>query len=80
SPYIRRTPFSRRSLPHHIQPVLKKPVKPTLSSSPDPFKTAVKKEQQFRHVLLAEPSLPLAIPTIKSSMERHFSDLSLNQI
>ncbi|CAF2096824.1 unnamed protein product [Rotaria magnacalcarata] len=80
SPYIRRTPFSRRSLPHHIQPVLKKSVKPMLSSSPDPFKTAVKKEQQFRHVVLAKSSLPLATPPIKPSMERHFSDLSLNQI
>ncbi|CAF4839599.1 unnamed protein product, partial [Rotaria magnacalcarata] len=51
-----------------------------LSSSPDPFKTAVKKEQQFRHVVLAKSSLPLATPPIKPSMERHFSDLSLNQI
>jgi len=80
SPYIRRTPFSRRSLPHHIQPVLKKSLKPMLSSSPDPFKTTVKKEQQLRHVVLAEPSLPPAIIPLKSTIERHFSDLSLNQI
>lgn len=80
SPYIRRTPFARRSLPHHIQPVLKKPLKPVLSSSPDPFKTTVKREQQLRHVVLAEPSLPPAVAPSKSSLERHFSDLSLNQI
>lgn len=80
SPYIRRTPFARRSLPHHIQPVLKKSLKPMLSSSPDPFKTTIKKEQQLRHVVLAEPSLPPAIIPLKSTMERHFSDLSLNQI
>ncbi len=78
SPYIRRTPFARRSLPH--QPVLKKSLKPVLSSSPDPFKTTVKKEQQLRHVVLAEPSLPPAIIPVKSTIERHFSDLSLNQI
>ena len=77
SPYIRRTPFARRSLPH--QPVLKKSLKPVLSSSPDPFKTTVKKEQ-LRHVVLAEPSLPPAIIPVKSTIERHFSDLSLNQI
>ncbi|CAF1665848.1 unnamed protein product, partial [Adineta ricciae] len=80
SPYIRRTPFARRSLPHHIQPVLKKPLKPMSSSSPDPFKLPGKKEQQLRHVVLAEPSLPPAIIPVKSSLERHFSDLSLNQI
>lgn len=80
SPYIRRTPFSRRSLPHHIQPVLKHPAKPVLSSSPDPFKITVKKEQQLRHIVLAEPCLPMAIPPMKSKIERHFSDLSLNQI
>ncbi|CAF0802930.1 unnamed protein product [Adineta steineri] len=79
SPYIRRTPFARRSLPHH--PILKKPLKPMLSSSPDPFKTTpIKKEQQLRHVVLAEPSLPPAITPFQSTMERHFSDLSLNQI
>lgn len=78
SPYIRRTPFARRSLPH--QPVLKKALKPVLSSSPDPFKSIAKNEQQLRHVVLAEPSLPPAIIPTKSSMERHFSDLSLNQI
>jgi hypothetical protein len=50
-----------------------------LSSSPDPFKTTVKKEQ-LRHVVLAEPSLPPAIIPVKSTIERHFSDLSLNQI
>ncbi|CAF2364072.1 unnamed protein product [Rotaria sp. Silwood2] len=80
SPYIRRTPFSRRSLPHHIPPVLKKSLKPISSSSPDPFKTTIKKEQQLRHVVLAEPSLPQANPPLKSTIERHFSDLSLNQI
>jgi hypothetical protein len=80
SPYIRRTPFARRSLPHHSQPVLKKFLKPMSSSSPDPFKTTIKKEQQLRHVVLAEPSLPPAIIPLKSTIERHFSDLSLNQI
>ena len=80
SPYIRRTPFARRSLPHHTQPVLKKSLKPMSSSSPDPFKTTIKKEQQLRHVVLAEPSLPPAIIPFKSTIERHFSDLSLNQI
>ncbi|CAF0810063.1 unnamed protein product [Rotaria sp. Silwood1] len=80
SPYIRRTPFSRRSLPHHIPPVLKKSLKPISSSSPDPFKTTTKKEQQLRHVVLAEPSLPQANTPLKSTIERHFSDLSLNQI
>ena len=80
SPYIRRTPFARRSLPHHSQPVLKKCLKPMLSSSPDPFKTTIKKEQQLRHVVLAEPSLPPAIIPLKTTIERHFSDLSLNQI
>jgi hypothetical protein len=49
------------------------------SSSPDPFKT-VKKEQQLRNIVHAEPSLPLAIIPLKPSIERHFSDLSLNQI
>ncbi len=80
SPYIRRTPFSRRSLPHHIQPILKKSLKPMSSSSPDPFKTTIKKEQQLRHVVLAEPSLPSAIIPLKAPIERYFSDLSLNQI
>ncbi|CAF3594844.1 unnamed protein product [Rotaria sordida] len=80
SPYIRRTPFSRRSLPHHIQPVLKKSLKPVLSSSPDPFKTTIKKEQQLRHVVLAEPSLSQVNTSLTSNIERHFSDLSLNQI
>jgi hypothetical protein len=51
-----------------------------LSSSPDPFKTPIKKEQQLRHVVLAEPSLPPAILPSKPTIERHFSDLSLNQI
>jgi hypothetical protein len=51
------------------------------SSSPDPFATTtIKKEQQLRHVVLAEPSLPPAIIPYKSTLERHFSDLSLNQI
>lgn len=80
SPYIRRTPFSRRSLPHHIQPVLKKSLQPMLSSSPDPYKPTVKKEQHLRHVILAEPSLPPATAPVKCKIERHFSDLSLNQI
>jgi hypothetical protein len=80
SPYIRRTPFARRSLPHHSQPVLKRSLKPMSSSSPDPFATIIKKEQQLRHVVLAEPSLPPAIIPFKSTLERHFSDLSLNQI
>jgi len=51
-----------------------------LSSSPDPFKATVKKEPRLRHVVLAEPSLPPAIIPLKSTIERHFSDLSLNQI
>ena len=79
SPYIRRTPFARRSLPHHIQPVLKTALKSMLPSSPDPFQT-IKTNQQLRHVVLAEPSLPSVSVPIETSMERHFSDLSLNQI
>ena len=79
SPYIRRTPFARRSLPHHLQPVMKKTLKPTSSASPDPFQT-IKKEQQLRHVVLAEPAIPPAIVPFKSTLERQFSDLSLNQI
>ena len=75
SPYIRRTPFARRSLPHHLQPVMKKALKLASSASPDPFQT-IKKEQQLRHVVLAEP----AIVSFKSTLERQFSDLSLNQI
>ena len=80
SPYIRRTPFSRRSLPHHIQPVLKKSVKPISSSSLDPFKTRIRKEQQLRHVTLAEPSLSSNDVRLKPTIEKHFSDLSINQI
>ena len=78
SPYIRRTPFARRSLPH--QPVLKKSLKPVSSSSPDPFKSIARKERQLRNVVLAEPSLPPAILPIQPTIVRHFSDLSLNQI
>ena len=59
---------------------MKKALKSVLSSSPDPFKSIAKNEQQLRHVVLAEPSLPPAIIPIKSTIERHFSDLSLNQI
>ncbi|UJR23529.1 hypothetical protein I4U23_026521 [Adineta vaga] len=77
--HIRQTPFARRSLPHHIQSIAKKPLYTKLSSSsPDPFKTI--KEQQLRHIVLAEPSLPPAIIPSKLTLERHFSDLSLNQI
>lgn len=80
SPYIRRTPFARRSLPHHhLQPVMKKAMKSASSASPDPFQT-IKKEQQLRHVVLAEPAIPPAIVPFKSTLERQFSDLSLNQI
>ena len=79
SPYIRRTPFARRSLPHHLQPVMKKALKSASSASPDPFQT-IKKEQQLRHVVLAEPAIPPAIVPFKSTLERQFSDLSLNQI
>ena len=79
SPYIRRTPFSRRSLPHHLQPVVKKPLKPMLSASPDPFQT-IKKEQHLRHIVRAEPAILPAIEPSQSKLERHFSDLSLNQI
>ncbi|CAF0790620.1 unnamed protein product [Adineta ricciae] len=77
---IRQTPYARRSLPHHIQSIVKKPLctKLSTSSSPDPFKTI--KEQQLRHIVLAEPSLPPAIIPSKMALERHFSDLSLNQI
>lgn len=74
SPYIRRTPYARRSLPQHVP----KPLNSKSSSSPDPFK--IVKEQQLRKIVLAEPSLPPAILPKKSSLERHFSDLSLNQI
>lgn len=79
SPYIRRTPFSRRSLPHHLQPVLKKSLKPVLSASPDPFQT-IKKEEHLRHIVRAEPAILPAIEPMPAKLERHFSDLSLNQI
>jgi hypothetical protein len=72
SPYIRRTPYARRSLPHHIQSIEKKTV------SPDPFQ--IIKERQLRNIVLAESSILPAIIPIKSNLQRHFSDLSLNQI
>jgi hypothetical protein len=75
SPYIRRTPYARRSLPHHIQPV---PRKSSHTKSPNPFK--IIKEQHLRHIVLAEPSIPPAVIPSKAKLERHFSDLSLNQI
>jgi hypothetical protein len=71
SPYIRRTPYARRSLPHHNQSILK-------NSLPDPFKRI--KEEQLRNIVLAEPSFPPAIIPTKSILKKHFSDLSLNQI
>ncbi len=77
-PYIRRTPFARRSLPHHVQSKGRKPLYITSSSSPDPFK--IIQEQPLRNIVLPEPSLPSAIIPTKSTLERHFSDLSLNQI
>ena len=61
-------------MPQHIS----KPLHSKSSSSPDAFK--IVKEQQLRNIVLAEPSLPPAIIPKKSSLERHFSDLSLNQI
>ncbi|CAF0799313.1 unnamed protein product [Rotaria sordida] len=78
SPYIRRTPYTRRSLPYHTQSALKKPLHTKTSYSPDPFKKP--KEQHLRNIVLAEPSLPPAIIPKKLTIERHFSDLSLNQI
>ena len=48
------------------------------SLSSDPFK--IIKEQQLRNIVLAEPSLPPAIVPMKPTLEKHFSDLSLNQI
>ncbi|CAF3750980.1 unnamed protein product [Adineta steineri] len=72
------TPYTRRSLPHHTQSIIKRPLYTKSSSSPDPFKTI--KEQQLRNIVLAEPSLPPAIIPSKLKLERHFSDLSLNQI
>ncbi|CAF2426017.1 unnamed protein product [Rotaria sp. Silwood2] len=78
SPYIRRTPYTRRSLPYHTQSALKKPLYTKTSFSPDPFKKT--KEQHLRNIVLAEPSLPPAIIPKKSTIERYFSDLSLNQI
>ena len=72
SPCIRRTPYARRSLPHHVQSIEKKTL------SPDPFR--IIKEQKLRNIVLAEPSIPPAIVPIKSTLQRHFSDLSLNQI
>jgi hypothetical protein len=77
-PSIRRTPYVRRSLPHHLQSLGKKSLHIKSSSSTDPFK--IIKEQQLRNIVLAEPSLPPAIIPKKSKIERHFSDLSLNQI
>lgn len=67
SPYIRRTPYARRSLPQSIG-----------KKSSYPFK--IIKEHQLRNIVLAEPSIPPAIIPIKSTLQRHFSDLSLNQI
>lgn len=78
SPYIRRTPYARRSLPHHIQSTGKKSLYLKSSSSPDPFK--IIKEEQLRNIVHAEQSIPPAIIPTKSLLERHFSDLSLNQI
>jgi hypothetical protein len=71
SPYIRRTPYARRSLPHNNQSVFK-------ASTSDSFKRI--KGQQLRNIVLAEPSFPPAIIPTKSTLEKHFSDLSLNQI
>ncbi|CAF3853872.1 unnamed protein product [Rotaria magnacalcarata] len=78
SPYIRRTPHTRRSLPYHSQSALKKPLRTKVSFSPDPLKQ--NKEQCLRSIVLAEPSLPFAIIPKKPTIEKHFSDLSLNQI
>ncbi|CAF3437389.1 unnamed protein product [Rotaria sp. Silwood1] len=78
SPYIRRTPYTRRSLPYHTQSALKKPLCTKTSFSPDPLKKT--QEQRLRNIVLAEPSLPPTMITKKSTIERHFSDLSLNQI
>lgn len=50
-----------------------------LSSSPDPFQT-IKKEEHLRHIVRAEPAILPAIEPIPAKLERHFSDLSLNQI
>ncbi|CAF0753852.1 unnamed protein product [Didymodactylos carnosus] len=91
SPYIRRTPFARRSLPYHSERISGLSVKN--ASSPDPFAVADSKEKTnylkrphqpcLRHVVLAETILPPSSHNEKLSsttFNRHFSDLSLNQI
>ena len=71
SPLIRRTPYTRRSLPYHSQSVGKKSSYMKSSSSPDPFK--IIQEQKLHQSLLLESST-------KYPLQKHFSDLSLNQI
>jgi len=79
SPYIRRTPFVRRSLPHQNQSILKKTNFSKSASSPDPFKKA--KNSTTRHLVFVDPTISsVMMPSKTTKMERHFSDLSLNQI
>lgn len=79
SPYIRRTPFVRRSLPHQNPSILKKTNFSKSASSPDPFKKA--KTSTTRHLVFVDPTISsVMMPSKTTKMERHFSDLSLNQI
>ena len=78
SPYIRRTPFVRRSLPHQNPSILKKTTYSKSASSPDPFKKM--KNLATRQLVFVDPTISSVIIPSKSKMERHFSDLSLNQI
>ena len=78
SPYIRRTPFVRRSLPHQSQSILKKSTYSKSASSPDPFKKV--KNPSARQLVFVDATISSVVLPAKSKMERHFSDLSLNQI
>ena len=78
SSYIRRTPFARRSLPHTNHSILKKSSYSKSASSPDPF--AKRKEKVTRHLVMMDPVVSVINPTLKSTIGKYFSDLSLNQI
>lgn len=71
SPSIRRTPYARRSLPYQSQSTGRKSSYVKTPSSPDPFK--IIEEKKLHQSLLVES-------TTKFPLQKHFSDLSLNQI
>ena len=78
SSHIRRTPYTRRSLQYHTQSTLREPLYRKPSSSPDPF--SLSKKHRLENVALAKTPLSSFTVPFKSIIERHFSDLSLNQI